>query len=914
MVRRVLLCCLALVACSEPADTELMPRDDAGVAPVEAKPLAFVTVELPDGRLGDAYEATIEGEGGRPPYTWRVVSGEPPLGVVLGEGTPSAPLSGTPRRFGNFTFAVDLQDADGTLVTQVFDLLVVDIDPLEILTVGLPPGMRFEPYAAQIECTPGFGPYRWRLSRGALPAGLSMSGEDESADISGAPAVGGATSSFAVEVRDRFDRVAERSFSLIVHRLPPVQIIEPTTLPPGRVGEPYEVAITAADGVPPYRWEAGTTLPAGLTLAISGTPSTRLHGTPEDAGLHSIDVVVEDADSQRVTRSYQMEVLPGQLAIRTSTVPDGALCEDYLATIIAEGGTPPYSWSVVQGSLLPGLVFDLAGERIAVIGVPQQAGTFSIDAIVTDALGQTQTASFPVQIGPVAGPRLGVLIGAQLPQRRVWPVDLCAVTPTPMAALSVTAGSELGVGGSLDSFALSPTRRHFVYAAHQGGQRGIFLVDLTGVAPVQTFVTEVASLAEVAVEFSPDGTQLAYRARLPSEGAWQLYVVDVTETPLVSRQVDPASSGSAGPTVHMRWSPNGQRLAFVGTHTLTHEAYVADISTATVTTRVVSRGQLAPANVLRVVAWSADSNHLLFSADALRGARREIYAVDLRVPTAVPEPITPQAIDSSQVSLDTTVSASGDFLAYLGNQQLLERNDLYVADLTTPPFNVVRAASSTSPFAEAAAPKWAPVGEQLAFLARVALNGPFGVYEADARVATAATRLDPPSTVRGGVQVSASAFAYNHDGSRLAYIADTYTRGRFQHYVAHRAGPYARMVFPLGQLDATHHVVAFEWASGANRMLIAAEPRTGGPAELYVADLLDTRGGITTRVGAPMANVFAADPMLAISASGARIFYGEVTAASPSPTPVVTYTGGPMPQTPMLLTPSDAQLLHHIRN
>ncbi|MEQ9495923.1 MAG: putative Ig domain-containing protein [Deltaproteobacteria bacterium] len=909
-MRRVLLCCLALAACSEPADTELMPRDDAGVAPVEAKPLAFVTVDLPDGRLGDAYEATIEGEGGRPPYTWRIVSGDLPFGVELGEGTPSAPLSGTPMRFGNFTFAVDLQDADGTLVTQVFDLLVEDIEPLEILTTEVPAGLEHDAYEAEIECTPGLGPYRWRILRGALPRGLSLGAEDDVALIAGTPTRAGSTT-VTVEVRDRYDRAAERGFQITVRPKPPVRITAPETLPPGRVGVPYETMITAADGTPPYSWSTEQTLPAGLTIARPGTPSTRLFGTPEVDGIHTVEVTVYDAVPLSTTRTYRLEILPGALAIRTSTVPSGALCEDYVATLVAEGGTPPYSWSVAQGSLPPGLVFDTAGERIAVIGVPQQAGAFSIDATVTDAVGETQTVSFPIEIGPVTGPRFGVLIGAQLPQRRVWPVDLCAVTPTPMASLSVTAGSEVGVGGSLDSFALSPTRRHFVYAADQGGQRGIFLVDLTGVAPVQTLVAEVASLAEVAVEWSPDGARLAYRARPPSGGSWQLYVVDVTAAPLVSRQIDPESTASTGPTVHMRWSPNGQRLAFIGTHTQAAEAYVADITTATVTTRVVSRGASGPADVVRLAAWSPDSNHLLFNASGLRGDRREIYAIDLQSATATPVPIAPSAIDASLVAFDTTVSAGGEFLAYLSNQQVLERSDLYVVDLGATPFTVVRAASSTSPLAEAAAPKWAPVGEQLAFLARPAPNGPFGIYEADARVATAATRLDPPSMV-GGVQVSAAAFAYNHDGSRLAYIADTYSRGRYQHYVAHRSGPYARMVFPLGQLDATHQVVAFEWASGANRMLIAAEPRTGGPAELFVADLLDARSGITTRVGAPMANVFALRPALAISASGARIFYGEVTAASPSPTPVVTYTAGPMSQTPTLLTPADAQVLHHL--
>lgn len=72
--------------------------------------------------------------------------------------------------------------------------------------------------------------------------------------------------------------------------------ITTTTLPNGKVNNPYSQAITANGGAAPYAWtvQAGGSLPAGVTLASSTTNSTMLSGTPTAGGSFSFVVEVTD--------------------------------------------------------------------------------------------------------------------------------------------------------------------------------------------------------------------------------------------------------------------------------------------------------------------------------------------------------------------------------------------------------------------------------------------------------------------------------------------------------------------------------------------------------------------------------------------------------------------------------------------
>ncbi len=63
-------------------------------------------------------------------------------------------------------------------------------------------------------------------------------------------------------------------------------------LPDAALGEPYQLALTAAGGKPPYRWAAvGDGWPKGLTV---GPDQGLIHGTPLESGDFRIEVQVRD--------------------------------------------------------------------------------------------------------------------------------------------------------------------------------------------------------------------------------------------------------------------------------------------------------------------------------------------------------------------------------------------------------------------------------------------------------------------------------------------------------------------------------------------------------------------------------------------------------------------------------------------
>jgi hypothetical protein len=74
----------------------------------------------------------------------------------------------------------------------------------------------------------------------------------------------------------------------------------------------------------------------------------------------------------------------------------------YKATLMAVGGVRPYLWSVIKGTLPPGLTLDPTSGRIT--GVPTSAGKTTITFQVTDASRpkpQSDTAILTLRvIGP----------------------------------------------------------------------------------------------------------------------------------------------------------------------------------------------------------------------------------------------------------------------------------------------------------------------------------------------------------------------------------------------------------------------------------------------------------------------------------------------------------------------------------
>ena len=78
-------------------------------------------------------------------------------------------------------------------------------------------------------------------------------------------------------------------------------------------------------------------------------------------------------------------------------LPGGSVSHSYDESLSASGGAQPYSWTVTEGSLPPGLALGDAG---GVTGAPVQDGAYQFTAQVTDGNGHTASGTYSLTVAP----------------------------------------------------------------------------------------------------------------------------------------------------------------------------------------------------------------------------------------------------------------------------------------------------------------------------------------------------------------------------------------------------------------------------------------------------------------------------------------------------------------------------------
>jgi hypothetical protein len=348
---------------------------------VAQPPLSIISGSLPAGRVGESYSTSIGAAGGNPPYSFSLLSGSLPPGISL---APDGRLQGTPSQTGTFSFAVQVRDSGQGSSSGSFSIQILP-PALSILTSSLPDGAVGAPYSAALSASGGEPPYRWALSSGSLPPGLSLS---TAGVISGTPTTAGAYQ-FGASATDSGGAIASRTFTIRVEN--PLRILT-ESLPNGTEGTAYSGPLSAAGGTPPYSWSiASGSLPPGLTL----NPGTgEITGTPTASGVFGFTVAVTDSARTTASRALSIRVI-APLRILTESLPPGIEGAPYSSPVSASGGTAPYSWSV-SGSLPPGLTLNAATGAIS--GTPTAQGSFSFTVSVTDAAQASASRALSIQI------------------------------------------------------------------------------------------------------------------------------------------------------------------------------------------------------------------------------------------------------------------------------------------------------------------------------------------------------------------------------------------------------------------------------------------------------------------------------------------------------------------------------------
>jgi hypothetical protein len=234
-------------------------------------------------------------------------------------------------------------------------------------------GVQYTPVT--IAASGGTPPYTYAFS-GSLPPGLT------GATLSGTPTKAGSYS-FTVTATDSLGCTGSQDYRIVICG---TIVIDPPEL--SKSCAATRQSITASGGTAPYRFRvAEGTLPGGVSLSSGGD----LTGA---AAPGCFTFIVEATDALGCTgrRTYTICTI----AIAPATLPSGSAGAPYpTTTIMAIGGTAPYTYSAPPETLPPGLVLS-TGELSS---TPTTAGCFTFTVTVTDALGFTCSRTYTVCIG-----------------------------------------------------------------------------------------------------------------------------------------------------------------------------------------------------------------------------------------------------------------------------------------------------------------------------------------------------------------------------------------------------------------------------------------------------------------------------------------------------------------------------------
>lgn len=170
--------------------------------------LVVSTNIVQSGDPGISYTQTLAASGGSSNYSWTIAEGTLPVGLSLDSAT--GVISGIPTVASTSNFTVKVSDGIGTATR----LLSMTVNPaLNIVTSILPNGTQNVNYSQVLSAAGGSGNYTWSITGGALPTGLTLSGNT----ISGTPTANGEFS-FTVQVSDGIGAVA-RGMSITIIRI-----------------------------------------------------------------------------------------------------------------------------------------------------------------------------------------------------------------------------------------------------------------------------------------------------------------------------------------------------------------------------------------------------------------------------------------------------------------------------------------------------------------------------------------------------------------------------------------------------------------------------------------------------------------------------------------------------------------------
>ncbi len=414
----------------------LTATDESGIAGNYSFTLLVSGISVADGSVlpsateGVPYAHRLTGSGGSSTLVWSA-NGLPSGLTLSGDGV----LGGTPTTSGG-PFHVVVTVTDGVVpLTRRFALSVRSPNPAQLdvpitsttladVTVGQSIS------TVSLSASGGVPPYSWDLAPGStLPPGIRLvsgstlppTSTPGSSMLAGVPSTTGPYT-FDLIATDAAGAQVRRTYRLNVSAIGIVPGSPATAI----VGSSYAQRLVAVGGSSPYTFtmtpvsSTQDMLPGGLALSADGLIS----GVPTSTGYYSFVINVRDTAGHAFARTYSLTVT-NAFGLLVSSVPpwDTWVGSALTTTLTVTGGASSYNWSVVSGSLPPGLVLTQSAGNSTLSGWLATAGTFTYTLRAVDVANSDNFADrvFTHRVSPaqLVAPPVRILAVRDLPGGQV---------------------------------------------------------------------------------------------------------------------------------------------------------------------------------------------------------------------------------------------------------------------------------------------------------------------------------------------------------------------------------------------------------------------------------------------------------------------------------------------------------------
>ncbi len=418
--------------CSTRIDTFIVDLLGGGGSSDVSTLLSITNRSLANGTQGISYTAQLSAVDGVAPYSWSIVSGTLPVGLTL---SSSGVISGTPTGNGTSIFTVQVTDAKAQKTTAVLSLTInaaSSSSPITLIQSAQVEGSAVGSMSVGFPSNNNAG--------NLIIAFVRMSTTYQTVAV--ADTMGNVYSDavaqfqtydghlihifYAKNIRGGANRVTA-TFSatnshpwLAVYEYSGLDSTNPLDLTaqaqnlgsvPGSVASASTASVSsttnqlvfAAVGLPSSyagaviagtsyvlrEQDTGTSRAANETTSLSSQQTVSAAFTLSSPTYWSLVLATFKAAGASTS------TVPAP-SIITTTLPAGSVNTPYSASLSATGGTSPYTWSVVSGSLPSGL--NLGSTSGVISGIPTGAGSSTFTVQVVDANLQKATATLNVLV------------------------------------------------------------------------------------------------------------------------------------------------------------------------------------------------------------------------------------------------------------------------------------------------------------------------------------------------------------------------------------------------------------------------------------------------------------------------------------------------------------------------------------